>query len=114
MILELATLHIRPGQQAGFETAFTSAERILASMEGYIDHELQQCVEADSRYRLFVHWQKVEDHTIGFRQSPRFLEWRALLQPFFAMTPDAEHYRLIAAGRCGGATSRSHEGDSHE
>ncbi|MGI4983425.1 MAG: antibiotic biosynthesis monooxygenase family protein [Janthinobacterium lividum] len=114
MILELATFHIRPGQQAGFETAFTFAARILASMEGYIDHELQRCIEADSRYRLFVHWERVEDHTVGFRQSSRFLEWRALLQTFFAMTPDAEHYRLIAAGRRGASAPRSNGDDSHE
>jgi len=95
MILELATFHIRIGQQAGFETAFDRAQLILASMPGYIDHELQRCIEMDARYRLLVHWDKLEDHTVGFRQSPRFAEWRALLQPFFGVSPEAEHYRKV-------------------
>lgn len=113
MILELATFHIRPGQQPGFEAAFASAEHVLASMGGYVDHALQQCIEADSRYRLFVHWERLEDHTVGFRQSPRFLEWRALLQEFFAMAPDAEHYRLVSAGRRDAPAARSTEGGAH-
>jgi len=98
MILELATFHIRPGQQGGFEGAFEQAQSILSSMPGYMGHQLQQCIEADSRYRLLVHWQSVEAHTIGFRQSTRFAEWRALLGEHFAMPPAAEHYRLIADG----------------
>ena len=97
MILELATFHIRLGQQAGFEAAFAEAQKILASMPGYRDHQLQQCIETDSRYRLFVHWNTIEDHTLGFRQSSRFAAWRALLQPYFAVPPEAEHYRLVAA-----------------
>jgi heme-degrading monooxygenase HmoA len=98
MILELATFHIRTGQQAGFEAAFAQAQIVLASMPGYLGHQLQRCIETDSRYRLFVHWNTLEDHTVGFRQSPRFLEWRAMLRAFFAVLPEAEHYRLIAEG----------------
>jgi heme-degrading monooxygenase HmoA len=98
MILELATFHIRTGQQAGFEAAFVDAQLILASAPGYLDHQLHQCIEMDSRYRLLVHWSSVQDHTIGFRGSPRFAEWRKVLQPFFAVPPEAEHYRLIAEG----------------
>jgi len=99
MILELAHLRILPGSDAGFEAAFATAQTILASMPGYLDHELHRCIEDGCEYRLLVHWDTVEDHMQGFRESPRFVEWRALLQPFFAAPPSAAHYQLVSANR---------------
>ena len=102
MILELAHFHIVPGGNAGFEAAFATAQDILASMPGYLDHQLQRGIEDEREYRLLVHWNTVEDHMQGFRESPRFGEWRALLQPFFAAPPSAAHYQLVFAN---GATA---------
>ncbi|AXL50294.1 antibiotic biosynthesis monooxygenase [Paraburkholderia caffeinilytica] len=99
MILELAHFRILPGGDTGFETAFATAQSILASMPGYLDHELHRCIEDGCEYRLLVHWNTVEDHTQGFRESPSFGEWRALLQPFFAAPPSAAHYQLVFANR---------------
>lgn len=95
MILELAHFRITPDNNAGFEAAFATAQTILASMPGYVDHELHRCIEDRCEYRLLVHWNTVEDHMHGFRESPRFLEWRTLLQPFFAAPPSAAHYELV-------------------
>ncbi|WP_434106067.1 antibiotic biosynthesis monooxygenase family protein [Paraburkholderia caffeinilytica] len=97
MILELAHFRIAPGGNAGFEAAFATAQSILSSMPGYIYHQLYRCIEDGYEYRLLVHWNTVEDHMRGFRESPRFGEWRALLQPFFAVPPSAEHCRLVLA-----------------
>ena len=72
MILEVAVLTVRPGQAEQFEQAFRTAQPIIASMRGYVSHELHQCLETRYRYLLLVHWKTVEDHTEGFRQSAEY------------------------------------------
>jgi len=37
----------------------------------------------------------VEDHTVGFRESELFVQWRALIGPFFANPPEVEHWELL-------------------
>jgi len=71
MILEVAILTIKSGLSGEFETAFRKASPIIASMPGYLSHDLKKCVEVDDRYLLLVRWETLEAHTIGFRQSPR-------------------------------------------
>jgi heme-degrading monooxygenase HmoA len=92
MILEVAVLNVIPGQQGAFEAAFSRAAPILASMPGYISHEVRPCIENTSRYMLLVQWQTLEDHTIGFRGSPAYQEWKALLHHFYDPFPTVEHY----------------------
>lgn len=92
MILEIAQLQIKPGQTAAFEAAFAQAQRIIASMPGYINHELQRCVEHKHQYMLLVRWRTLEDHTVGFRQSPQYQEWRTLLHHFYDPFPTVLHY----------------------
>jgi heme-degrading monooxygenase HmoA len=94
MILEVAVLDIKPGLTAEFEAAFQVAKNIIAAMPGYISHELQQCLENGDRYILLVRWQTLEDHTIGFRQSAQYQDWRALLHHFYDPFPVVEHYEL--------------------
>lgn len=92
MILEIAQLQIRPGQTAAFEAAFAQAQSIIASMSGYRGHELQRCVEHDHQYMLLVRWDTLEDHTVGFRQSEQYQQWRALLHHFYDPFPTVLHY----------------------
>ena len=82
MVLEAVTLHIRPGQSADFESAFRQAQSIIASMAGYVSHELQRSLEAKDEYLLLVRWRTLEDHTHGFRNHPDFAEWKRLLHHF--------------------------------
>jgi len=95
MILEVALLNVRQGQEPEFEQAFTQAAPILASMTGYITHELQRCLETPSRYILLVRWQTLGDHTIGFRGSPEYQEWRRLLHHFYDPFPVVEHFQRV-------------------
>jgi heme-degrading monooxygenase HmoA len=95
MILEVAILDVKPSMVNEFETAFKIASTIIASMPGYISHELQRCIETTNRYILLVRWQKLEDHTIGFRQSPEYQEWRSLLHHFYDPFPTVEHYEVV-------------------
>jgi heme-degrading monooxygenase HmoA len=92
MILEVAVLDVKPGMTTEFETAFPTASKIIARSPGYISHELQRCIENSNRYILLVRWQTLEDHTIGFRQSAEYQEWRSLLHHFYDPFPTVEHY----------------------
>jgi len=96
MILEIAMLDVRPGQEDDFERAFSRASAIIASMPGYMSHELQRCIENPSRYALLVRWETLEDHTEGFRGSPQYQEWKALLHHFYDPFPTVEHFRMVS------------------
>ena len=95
MILEVATLDVRPGQVAAFEAAFREASAIISSMPGYLSHELQRCLEKPNRYVLLGNWQTLEDHTIGFRQSSEYQRWKTLLHHFYDPFPTVEHYERV-------------------
>ncbi|HEV6963886.1 antibiotic biosynthesis monooxygenase [Roseateles sp.] len=96
MILEIASLQVRPGQAAAFEAAFLQAQAIIASMPGYLGHELQRCLERDDHYMLLVRWRSVQDHEVGFRSSPQYQQWRALLHHFYDPFPTVLHYEAAA------------------
>jgi heme-degrading monooxygenase HmoA len=95
MILEVAILDVRSGQEAAFEAAFAQAAGIISTMHGYISHQLQRCLENRSRYVLLVNWETLEDHTIGFRGSSQYQEWKKLLHHFYDPFPTVEHYRRV-------------------
>ncbi len=92
MILEVAILDVKPGTEPDFEAAFGEAQRIISSMPGYISHELQHCMEKTNRYILLVNWETLESHTVGFRGSPQYQEWRSLLHHFYDPFPEVQHY----------------------
>ena len=95
MILEAAYLSVIPGQEANFEDAFRQASPIIASMKGHRKHTLQRCIESPGKYLLLVEWETLEDHTVGFRQSAEYLEWRRLLHHFYDPFPIVEHFEAI-------------------
>jgi len=94
MVLELAILNVIPGREAEFERAFGGAKGIIASMPGFASLELQKCLERPNRYALLVRWSRLEDHTVGFRQSAEYQRWKQLLHHFYDPFPDVEHYTL--------------------
>jgi heme-degrading monooxygenase HmoA len=101
MILEVAKLDVKKGFERQFESAFLEASRIISQMPGYRGHELHRCVEENSRYVLLVRWNTLEDHTVGFRQSPEYKAWKSLLHHFYDPFPKVEHYEsiFVSSGR---------------
>ena len=97
MILELADFSIQPGQNAAFEKAVQRGlQSVIAHAKGFEGFKLNHCLENPQRYILQIFWTTLEDHTVGFRGSPAFAEWRAIVGPFFASTPVVEHFDLVA------------------
>lgn len=99
MILEVAILDVKPNLTEEFEAAFKEAQTIIKSMKGYQSHQLQRCLENSKRYILLVNWEKLEDHTIGFRGSEQYQQWRSLLHHFYDPFPTVEHYTMVTHGQ---------------
>ena len=97
MILEVAILDVIPNQEDEFKLAFAKASPIISSMPGYVSHQLQHCIEAPNRFLLLVQWETLEAHTMGFRGSPEYQEWRKLLHHFYDPFPVVHHYELSFA-----------------
>jgi heme-degrading monooxygenase HmoA len=92
MILESAILNIRAGQEAAFEAAMREARPLIAATPGFRGISIRRCIETPNRYLLLVDWERLENHTVGFRQSARYEKWRALLHHFYDPFPVVEHY----------------------
>lgn len=97
MILEQAILDVKAGQETDFLAAFAEAEAIIAGMKGYLGHTLHRCMELPNRFLLLVNWETLEDHTIGFRESAEYQQWRSLLHHFYDPFPTVHHYELISS-----------------
>ena len=95
MVLELAVLDVKPGLEKEFEAAFEKAQAIISGMHGYVSHQLQHCIERPNRYLLLVNWANLEDHTVGFRESDEYQEWRRLLHHFYDPFTEVEHYEAV-------------------
>lgn len=116
MILEAVLLNIKNSLDNDFESSFTQASRIISSVNGYLCHELHKCLEAESRgikgvrvplalpelfkrvegkYLLLIKWETLEAHTLGFRSSPEYQEWKKLLHHFYEPFPTVEHFKKV-------------------
>ncbi|HRF98769.1 MAG TPA: antibiotic biosynthesis monooxygenase, partial [Aggregatilineales bacterium] len=92
MILEIAEFYIRPNTQPAFESALReSLDKYISKSHGFINAQLHQSIEDDTRFILLVNWETLEDHTVGFRQSEQFKYHRELITPYFAKDPFVQH-----------------------
>lgn len=98
MVLEIAQIAIKPGMEQEFEAGVSKAAPIFRRARGCKGMELQRSVEHPDRYRLFVRWETLENHTVDFRGSADFQEWRKLVGHCFASPPEVEHTRRVVEG----------------
>ena len=98
MLLEIAEIEVKPGSEAQFEAGVAAAAPLFKGSAGCLGMSLHRSFEFPSRYRLIVRWESLEAHTVGFRQSPAFEQWRALVSPHFAAPPRVEHVEKVFEG----------------
>lgn len=97
MILELADIRIQPGKQAEFDAAIQRGiAEVISKAKGFQGFKVNKGMESPERYVLMIFWETLENHTVDFRQSPAFTEWRAIVGPYFASPPVVEHFTLLA------------------
>lgn len=85
-------LPVIPGQEAAFEAALEAALPLIASSPGFRGLSVSRGVESPGHYLLLVEWDSLEAHTVGFRGSPAYTEWRDLLHHFYDPAPDVQHF----------------------
>lgn len=95
MIIEHALLHVISHQTDDFEAAFADAKSIISSMPGFVNLTLSRGIEQPDVYLLLVEWERLEDHTEGFRKSNRYQEWKTLLHQFYEPFPVVSHFDPI-------------------
>ncbi|CAA9387930.1 MAG: Uncharacterized protein YczJ [uncultured Quadrisphaera sp.] len=95
MVREHAVLSVRPGQDAAFEAAFDEARAMIAQARGFHGLTLSRCVERPGTYLLLVDWERLEDHTEGFRGSAAYQRWSELLHRFYDPFPTVEHFEVV-------------------
>ena len=98
MVLEIAQIDVKSGLEAEFEAGVAKAAPIFRRAKGCRGMELQRSIEKPNRYRLFVQWETLENHTIDFRGSPDFQEWRKLVGHCFESAPEVEHTEQVVKG----------------
>ena len=96
MILELVDIRIHPGQQAAFDMAIQQGlNEVIAHAKGFCGYKVNKSIESPERYLLTIFWETLENHTIDFRQSEAFQQWRNIVGPHFAIPPVVEHFTLL-------------------
>ena len=98
MILEIAQIDVKPGLESEFEAAVEKAAPLFRRAKGCSGMELQRSHEKPARYRLFVKWETLENHTRDFRGSEDFQAWRKLVGHCFAAAPEVEHTSVAVKG----------------
>jgi heme-degrading monooxygenase HmoA len=97
MILEHADIRIDPAQATAFEEAIArGASTVISKAKGFQGYKVNRSIETPGRYILMIYWDTLDDHTVGFRQSDAFAQWRAIVGPFFAQPPVVEHLELVS------------------
>ncbi|MEG4212545.1 antibiotic biosynthesis monooxygenase [Microcoleus sp. S13_B4] len=95
MILEAVVLNVKSGCEGDFEIAFREASSLISSIDGYLSHELHRCTEVQGKYLLLVRWENLEAHTIRFRNSAQYQEWKRMLHHFYDPFPIVEHFEEV-------------------
>ena len=92
MCLESVCLTVPAGQAREFENAFAQAQLYLQRAEGYLEHQLRRADTQAGRYLLQVVWETRQHHEQGFRGSPDYQQWSALLHKFYPSLPTVEYF----------------------
>jgi heme-degrading monooxygenase HmoA len=71
-------------------------EQVISKAKGFRGYKVNKGIESPERYVLMIFWETLENHTVDFRESPAFLEWRGIVGSYFAVAPTVEHFTLLA------------------
>jgi heme-degrading monooxygenase HmoA len=96
MILEHCDIEIDPSKSAEFEEAILrGVNTVIAKAKGFQGFKVNRTIENPARYLLLIYWDSLENHTVDFRGSEAFADWRAIVGPFFTKPPFVEHMILV-------------------
>ena len=96
MISEIAQISIKPGLETEFEAGVAKAVPLFLRAKGCHGVRLEHSIEHPHRYLLVVAWETVEHHTVNFRSSEDFKEWRRLVGHCFENPPEVQHTQEVS------------------
>ena len=97
MIYEVADIRVAPDQQAEFEAAIKrGVDTVISKSKGFEGYSVGRSIETPGRYLLRIRWATLENHTVDFRESAAFQDWRAIVGPFFLSPPSVEHFEITS------------------
>jgi quinol monooxygenase YgiN len=117
MITEIAQIDVKPGMEAEFETGVKNAAPIFKRAKSCHGLALERSIEKPGRYRLFVKWATVENHTVDFSRFGRLPGMAQARRPLLRR---AARSRARATGRARllsqdeSAKTNQHIGGDHE
>ncbi len=92
MVLEVIRYLITDGQENQFETDYGKAAKYLDASPYCLDYTLARSGKEKNRCVVLIEWDSATGHLQGFRQSPDFGTFFALIKPYFNMIEEMEHY----------------------
>lgn len=98
MITEHALLEVVPGRETEFVASMERAKKLIAESPGFVSLRVERCLERPNCFLLLVEWERLEDHTEGFRVSSAYAQWREALHHFYDPFPLVEHFEAVVTG----------------
>ena len=96
MIREVVHVTVLPEHNADFERDLQRAVTgILSQAKGLITFtSVGWSIERPNVYLFTIDWETLEDHTIGFRESELFTQWREIIGVHFDGPLTVEHFTI--------------------
>jgi quinol monooxygenase YgiN len=96
VIVEYLRYTVAADQAAQFEEAYEKAAEHLLASPHCLGYDVARCSEEPTSYIVRIHWDSAEGHIEGFRKSPQFGPFFALVKPFFPAIAEMRHYELVS------------------
>lgn len=99
MIVETAFMTVTEGAEEDFLAALQEARALVEQTPGCRGLTVARGVERPQVFLLTIRWNTLDDHLVGFRESPSFATWRALLSPYYSAAPEVQHWQEERSGQ---------------
>jgi heme-degrading monooxygenase HmoA len=96
MVVEYIRYTVPADRHGEFERAWDAAQVTLRDAPECLAYEVSHGVEETDRYLVRIEWRSIEEHEQGFRHSPRFGQFLAVVRPFFEQIEEMRHYQPTA------------------
>lgn len=94
-VVEVVVFELRNTPASRFGEVVEEAASLLIGAHGYQGHRAGPCLESDTEFVLMIWWASLEDHTVRFRQSAAYAEWRRLIDPHVQRSPWVRHFLAL-------------------
>lgn len=95
MIVEIAEYNAQPGKAEEFLAGLKRGMEIVRKAEGCRAICIRRQIEDRNHFTAQLEWETLEHHTVMFRGSPQFQEYRAQIAGLFVDPIVARHYETV-------------------